>query len=82
MTQHEHNVGRDAQEWEAHMKKRVQELKQQRDELLAAISSALVVLNMLDIEIPKTMGEVNLNLLHSDILEARDVLAIAKAGVK
>ena len=57
-------------------------MEQQRDELLAAISSALVVLNMLDIEIPKTMGEVNLNLLHSDILEARDVLAIAKAGVE
>lgn len=37
MTQHEHNVGRDAQEWEAHMKKRVQELKQQRDELQSRV---------------------------------------------
>ena len=33
MTQHEYNVERDAEEWAAHMIKRVQELKQQNAEL-------------------------------------------------
>ena len=37
MTQHEYNVERDAEEWAAHMIKRVQELKQQNAELLAAM---------------------------------------------
>ena len=40
MTQHEYNVERDAEEWAAHMIKRVQELKQQNAELLAACISA------------------------------------------
>lgn len=41
----------------------------------ARIDAALKVLRVLDKEIPKTMGEINLNLLHSDILEAISILA-------